>query len=143
MQEVRQQYPDFLRAIRQDYEVPDQPGVTPAQLCQRLEDHSVRSGNANWTWTEGGQLPLVAGTVHCVRLTDTQARLSAFGRSFTLDSAYRRSYIRAILSVEEQRLRFFFQESAETEPLQIDDQPFQLPDAVRAYDAELADELLL
>ena len=38
---------------------------------------------------------------------------SAFGRSFTLDTEHRCSYIRASLAVAEQRLRFYFQESPE------------------------------
>jgi hypothetical protein len=85
----------------------------------------------------------MAGTVHCVRLTDTQARLSAFGRGFTLDEAYRRSYVRATLQVAEQHLRFFYQESPEEEPQLIDERPFELADPVRPYDPTLAEDLLL
>lgn len=143
VQEVQEHYPDFLHQLRQDYEVPGHPGIAPTQLRQKLEDQRVRSLNATWTWTEGKKLPLVTGTVHCVRSTDTQARLSAFGRSFTLDIAYRRSYIRTSLTVAEQRLRFYFQESPEDAPQLIDTRPFELPESVRPYDPKLAENLLL
>ena len=143
VQEVRAQYPEFLHQMRYAYEVPGHPGITPAQLRQQYTDQRIRSLNPNWTWKEGRKLPLVAGTVHCVRLTDTQGRLSAFGRSFTLESTYRHSYIRASLAVAEQRLRFFFQESAEDAPQLVDSRLFELPSAVRSYDSALADDLLL
>lgn len=83
-------------------------------------------------------MPLVAGTVHCVRLTDTQARLSAFGQSFTLDPKYRRSYIRASLSVAEQRLRFYFQETAKADAQLVATRSFQLPGEVHPYTPTLA-----
>lgn len=143
VQDVREHYPDFLQQLRQAYQVPDQPEFTPTQLRQQLEDRRVRSLQPNWAWSEGMTLPLVEGTVHCVRLTDTQARLSAFGRSFTLEAEYRRSYIRASLAVAEQRLRFYFQESSEDDPQLIDTRPFELPESVRPYDPAHADNLLL
>jgi hypothetical protein len=141
--DVRKPYPDFLRQIRHDYEVPEHPGMTPAQLRQQLSEHRVHLVNPDWHWTEGGDVPLVAGTVHCVRLTDTQARLSAFGRSFALDTDYRHSYVRATLSVAEQCLRFFFQESEVDDPQLIAAQPFDLPDPIHTYDPDLAETLLL
>jgi hypothetical protein len=129
--------------MRYAYEVPNQPGVTPSQLRQQLNDHRVRSLSRNLDWSEGRELPLIAGTVHCVRLIDTHACLSAFGRTFTLESTYRRSYIRASLAVAEQRISFFFQESPEEDPILIDVRSFQLPEAVRSYDPNLAQDLLL
>lgn len=143
IQEVREAYPYFLHQLRQDYAVPGHSQVTPAELRQQLADRRVRSLSRSWSWTEGGKLPLVAGTVHCVRLTDTQARLSAFGRNYTLDDSYRRSYIRASLAVAEQRLRFFFQESSEDEPQLVATRPFELPERVHPYDPGLAENLLL
>lgn len=143
VQEVREHYPDFLQQLRQDYDVPGRPKFTPAQLRQQLEDRRVRSLQSNLAWSEGMTLPLVEGTVHCVRLTDTQARLSAFGRSFTLDTEYRRSYIRASLAVVEQCLRFYFQESPEDDPQLIVTRSFELPERVRPYDPTLAESLLL
>jgi hypothetical protein len=143
VQEVQEHYPDFLQQLRHDYEVPDQPGVTPTQLRQQLEDQRVRSLKPSWAWSEGLTLPLVEGTVHCIRATDTQARLSAFGRSFTLDAEHRRSYIRASLAVAEQRLRFYFQEAPEEDPQLIDTRPFELPERVQSYDPTLAEKMLL
>jgi hypothetical protein len=143
VQDVREHYPDFLHQLRHDYEVPDQPEVTPLQLRQQLEDQRVRSLKPNWAWSEGLTLPLVKGLVHCVRATDTQARLSAFGHSFTLDAEYRRSYIRASLAVAEQRLRFYFQEAPEEDPQLIDTRPFELPERVQPYDPTLAEKMLL
>lgn len=143
VEEVREHYPAFLRQIRQAYEVPGHPGVSPKQLRQQLEDGRVRSLSPNWAWEPGDSLPLVAGTVHCIRLTDTQARLTAFGRSFTLDEAYRRSYVRATLQVAEQHVQFSFQEAPEEELRLIDERPFELADPVRPYDPALAEDLLL
>lgn len=143
MPEVQDHYPDFLHQLRHDYEVPDYPGLTPAQLRQQLQDQRVCSLPRSWSWTEGDTLPVVAGTVHCVRLTDTQARLSAFGRSFTLAEDYRRSYIRASLAVAEQQLRFFFQESPEEDPQLVEVRPFELSERVHPYNRNLAEDLLL
>jgi hypothetical protein len=140
--DVREHYPDFLQQLRQDYEVPDQPGVAPLQLRQQLVDQRVRSLKSHWAWSEGMSLPLVEGTVHCVRLTDTQARLSALGRSFTLETEYRRTYVRASLSVAEQCLRFYFQEAPDDVPQLIDTRPFELPESVQPYDPTLAEDLL-
>ena len=142
-QEVREHYPDFLHQMRQDYEVSGYPGMTPRQLRRQLRDVRVRSLDPDGTWTEGDKLPLVEGTVHCVRVTDTQARLSAFGQTFALTPEFRRAYIRASLSVAEQRLRFFFQDTADAEPQLIDMRPFNLPDPVRPYAPALAQEALL
>jgi hypothetical protein len=78
-----------------------------------------------------------------MRLTDSQARLSAFGRDFRLEDTYRHTYIRATLQVAQQQLQFFFQESAEHEPQLIDKEPFSLADEVLPYDPNLLHDLLL
>jgi len=71
-------------------------------------------------------LPLVTGRVHCLRRTDSQARLQVLGRYFTLDAKYRRSYVRAILTVADQQVAFYYQETADQEPELINTQPFPL-----------------
>jgi hypothetical protein len=125
------------------YTVADQDGATPAHLRQQLPDQRIRSLQEDVHWTGSKSLPLVDGKVHCMRLTDNQARLSAFGRDFKLEGAYRHTYVRATLPVARQQLRFFFQESAEHEPQLIDTAPFPLEDEVLPNDPNLLHDLLL
>jgi hypothetical protein len=66
----------------------------------------------------------------------------ALGRSFTLEAEYRRTYVRASLSVAEQCLRFYFQEAPDDVPQLIDTRPFELPESVQPYDPTLAEDLL-
>jgi hypothetical protein len=125
------------------YTVSNREGATPDQLRHHLPDQRIRSLPENAHWTTGKSLPLVEGKVHCMRLTDNQARLCAFGQDFKLEDPYRHTYIRATLQVAQQQLQFFFQESAEHEPQLIDRKPFSLADEVLPYDPNLLHDLLL
>jgi hypothetical protein len=125
------------------YAVPDQGPATPEQVRQRLADHRVRSLPDQSHWTPGASLPLTDGRVHCVRLTDHHAFMSAFGCEFELPKAYRHAYVRATLHVADQQLHFFFQESPDHKPEHIDTRAFTLPDEVIPYDASLIQDVLL
>jgi hypothetical protein len=136
--DVDQHYPAFLQDFRTQYGVERLAGQTPTQARQTIPDGRVGMLPQDLTWTVGRALPLVAGRVHCIRRTDSQARLSVLGRYFTLNPDYRRTYIRATLDVAEQQVAFYYQEMPEQAPELVSTQPFPLPDEVLPWDASLA-----
>jgi transposase-like protein len=135
--DVAQHYPAFLQAMREQYAPERLAGRTPAEARQALPDGRVYTLPEGLTWTAGTSLPLVAGRVHCVRRTDSQGRLSVLGRYFTLGADYRWTYIRATLSVADQQVAFYYQETPEGKPELVSRQPFPLHDAVEPWDASL------
>jgi hypothetical protein len=131
--EVAQHYPDFLQAFREEYASSRLADQTPAQARQTVPDGRVRTLPENLVWIPGRSLPLVDGRVHCIRLTDSQGRLSVLGRHFCLEPCYRRAYIRATLTVAEQQVSFYYQEAATDKPELVTTKPFPLSDAVEPW----------
>lgn len=135
--DIPQPYGEFLQSFREKHTPESLAGETPAQRRQALPDHRVATLPQGLSWKAGRPLPLVAGRVHCLRLTDRQARLEVLGRSFTLEPRYRRSYIRATLTVADQQVAFYYQEAPDQEPEQVGTRPFPLPGPIEAWDASL------
>ena len=135
--EIAQPYGEFLLAFREEHRPESLAGQTPAQCRQTLPDGRVATLPQGLTWTVGGSLPLVTGRVHCLRRTDSQGRLQVLGRYFTLDPKYRRSYIRATLTVADQQVAFYYQEAADQEPGLVGTRPFPLPGPIEPWDASL------
>lgn len=128
---------DFLQAFREEHTPESLAGRTPAQQRQALPDGRVATLPFGLTWRAGRSLPLVTGRVHCLRRTDSQARLEVLGRYFTLDPKYRRSYIRATLTVADQQVAFYYQDDPDQEPELIDTRPFPLPGPIEPWNASL------
>jgi hypothetical protein len=63
--------------------------------------------------------------------------LEVLGQYFTLDPKYRRSYIRATLTVADQQVAFYYQEAPDQEPELVGRQPFLLPGPIEPWDASL------
>ncbi len=126
-----------MQAFREEHTPESLAGQTPLQQRQALPDHRVATLLQGLTWTAGRSLPLVTGQVHCLRRTDRQARLEVLGRYFTLDPQYRRSYIRATLTVADQQVAFYYQEAADQAPEWVGTQPFPLPKPIEPWDASL------
>lgn len=135
--EIAQPYGEFLLAFREEHRPESLAGQTPIQRRQTLADNRVATLPQGLTWTPGGSLPLVTGRVHCLRRTDSQGRLQVLGRFFTLEAKYRRSYIRATLTVADQQVAFYYQEAADQEPELVGTQPFPLPKPIEPWDASL------
>jgi len=135
--DIPQPYEEFLQTFREEYTPESLAGLTPAQQRQALPDHRVATLPQGLTWTAGRPLPLVTGRVHCLRRTDRQARLEVLGQYFTLDPKYRRSYIRATLTVAEQQVAFYYQEAPGQEPELVGTRPFPLPGPIEPWDASL------
>lgn len=135
--DISQPYSEFLQSFREEHTPESLAGKTPAQRRQALPDHRVATLPQGLSWRAGRSLPLVAGRVHCLRLTDRQARLEVLGRSFTLEPRYRRSYIRATLTVADQQVAFYYQEALDQEPELVGTRPFPLPGPIEPWDAAL------
>ena len=137
MTDILAPYSEFLQTFRNRYVPDDQTGQTPAQRRRNLPDGRVATLPAGLTWSPGKSLPLVSGRVHCLRETDSHSRLDVLGRIFTLDGTYRRSYIRATLTVAEQQVAFYYQPTAEQAPDLIGTQPFPLQGPAEPWNASL------
>ena len=135
--DISQPYREFLQTFREEHTPESLAGQTPTQRRQALPDHRVVTLPQGLTWTAGRSLPLVTGRVHCLRRTDSQARLQVLGRYFTLDARYRRSYVRATLTVADQQVAFYYQETADQEPELVDVRPFPLPEPIELWDNSL------
>ncbi len=135
--DIVQPYQVFLQAFREEHTPESLAGQTPTQRRQALPDNRATTLPQGLTWTPGRSLPLVTGRVHCLRRTDSQARLKVLGRYFTLDQRYRRSYIRATLTVADQQVAFYYQEAADQEPVLVGTRPFPLPEPIEPWDASL------
>jgi len=135
--DIPQPYGEFLQAFREEHTPESLAGQTPTQRRQTLTDHRVATLPQGLTWTAGQSLPLVTGRVHCLRRTDSQARLLVLGQYFTLDAKYRRSYVRATLAVADQQMAFYYQETADQEPELVDTRPFLLPGPIEPWGASL------
>ena len=132
--DISQPYREFLQTFREEHTPESLAGQTPTQRRQALPDHRVVTLPQGLTWTAGRSLPLVTGRVHCLRRTDSQAHLQVLGRYFTLDARYRRSYVRAILTVADQQVAFYYQETADQKPELVDVRPFPLPKPIEPWD---------
>lgn len=137
MAQITQPYAAFLQSFREAYSSEPLAGQTPIQLRQTLADGRVATLPQGLVWTAGKSLPLVTGRVHCLRRTDSQARLETLGQYFTLDPKYRRSYIRATLTVADQQVAFFYQAAPDQEPELVGARSFPLPGPVEPWDASL------
>lgn len=135
--DISQPYGEFLQTFREEHTPESLAGQTPAQRRRILPDHRVVTLPQGLTWTAGRPLPVVSGRVHCLRCTDGQARLQVLGRYFTPDAKYRRSYIRATLTVAEQQVAFYYQETADQGAELIGVQPFPLPEPIEPWDPSL------
>jgi hypothetical protein len=140
--EIVPPYEAFLQTFREKY-VPEPLGEqTPAQLRQALPDGRVATLPQDLIWTAGRSLPLVTGRVHCLRRTDSRAHLEVLGQHFVLEPKYRRSYIRATLTVATQQMAFYYQPAPDQEPELVGTQPFPLPGPIVPWDASLYLEYL-
>ena len=135
--DIPQPYGEFLQAFREEHKPESLAGQTPMQRRLALPDNQATTLPQGLTWTRGMSLPLVTGRVHCLRHTDTQARLKVLGRYFTLEAKYRRTYIRATLTVADQQMAFYYQEAADQELELVGTCPFPLTGPIEPWDASL------
>ena len=133
--EITQLYGEFLQTFREEHSPESLTGDTPTQRRQALSDGRVITLPQDMAWMTNRSLPLVSGRVHCLRRTNSQARLEVLGRYFTLDPKYRRSYIRATLTVADQQVAFYYQQTFDKEPELVGMQPFPLPGPIESWDA--------
>lgn len=135
--DVAQRYPAFLQEFREGYHSQRLAGQTSTEARWTLLDGRVNCLPETVTWAPGRSLPLVAGRVHCVRLTDSHGRLSVLRRHFVLGREYQHTYIRATLEVAERQVTFYYQASAEEALEVVTTKPFPLLAPIQAWDSSL------
>lgn len=134
-EDVQAKYPAFLQSFRQEHHLPAIDGRTPAQVRTRENgDNALRRLPADFRLAQPQQLPIVAGTVHCVRLADRRGDVSILNHRLTLGEAYARHYVLAEIQTNQQRMTLYHQPDAETPRQRIAAFPFPLPKPAIAYD---------
>jgi hypothetical protein len=123
---VEASYPDFLTYFRQQRQLPAIQEHTPAQKRASYTDTPVHLLPPEFDLHQRTHLPLVNGTVYCVRLANHLAQVNILNHHITLDRAYAHHYILAQINTETQQMTLFHQPNATVDPLEIKVFPFPL-----------------
>jgi transposase len=132
---VQAKYPAFLHSFRQAHHLPAIEGQTPAQArAQAKRQTSLRYVPANFSLAQPRHLPIVAGTIHCVRLVDHCGNVRILNHQLTLGEEYAHHYVLAKIETSRQQMVLYHQpdEAAQLQPFASF--PFPLPQPAIAYD---------
>ena len=80
------------------------------------------------------QLPIVAGTIHCVRLADRRGQVNILNHHITLGSDYAKHYVLARIDTASQHMTLYHQPDVEAELEEIKTHPFPLKGPVHPFD---------
>jgi hypothetical protein len=131
---VREAYPDFLDYFRNQRQLPAIQNRTPVEMRTSCPNAMVRLLQSNFHLHQWERLPIVAGTIHCVRLADRQGQINILNRHIVLGSDYARHYILARIDTAKQQMALYHQPDAEAEIDEIKLYPFLLRDTVHQLD---------
>lgn len=133
--DVQTKYPAFLRSFRQDHHLPAIAGRTPAQARAQEEcENDLRCLPADFSLPQPQQLPLVVGTVHCVRLSDCHGNVNILNHRLALGENYACHYVLAEIETQQQQMVLYHQPDAEAQLQPIATFPFPLPESAVDYD---------
>jgi len=131
--QAQQAYPAFLDYFRHQRRLPAIGYRTPAQM------------RATWRRTAGGRLasnfglhrrerlPLVAGTIHCVRLADRHGQVNILNRIVELGTDYAKHYVVARIAVAKKQMTLYHQPEADAAWQKITTHPFPLRETIRNF----------
>ncbi len=131
--EVQASYPAFLKAFRHDHHLPAIANQTPAEVRAQHQSR-LRCLPPDFCLAQPAQLPLVAGTVHCVRLADSHGNVNMLNHHLHLGKAYADHYVWARIETGQQEMTLYHQPDAEAIPQAFDVRPFPLPEPAIDYD---------
>jgi transposase len=132
--QVRVAYPDFLDYFRNQRQLPAIQNHTPTEMRASWPDVPVRLLQPDFCLHQRRQLPIVAGTIHCVRLADRQGQVNILNHHIILGSDYAKHYVLARIDTANQQMTLYHQPDAEAELERIKTHPFPLKDPVRPLD---------
>ncbi|MDX1475783.1 MAG: helix-turn-helix domain-containing protein [Reinekea sp.] len=132
---VQTKYPAFLRSFRQAHHLPAIEGQTPAQVrSQEKRQTSLRYIPANFSLAQPRQLPIVVGTIHCVRLADRCGNVRILNHHLTLGEEYAHHYVLAKIETGRQQMVLYHQADEAAQLQKFASFPFPLPESTIAYD---------
>lgn len=132
--QVRVVYPDFLDYFRNQRQLPAIQNHTPAEMRASWPDAAVRLLPPDFCLHQRRQLPIVAGTIHCVRLADRQGQVNILNHHITLGSDYAKHYVLARIDTASQQMTLYHQPDVEAELEEIKTLPFPLKGPVHPFD---------
>jgi hypothetical protein len=133
--EVQTKYPAFLHSFRHEHYPPAIDGQTPGQMRAEAEcEQAVQYLPTDFCLTQTKQLPIVAGTVRCVRLTDHRGNVNILNHCLALGEEYARHYVLAEITTDQQKMVLYQQPDANTQLQQFATFPFPLSQPVLAFD---------
>ena len=132
--QVRAAYPDFLDYFRNQRQLPAIQNHTPAEMRASWPDVPVQLLPPDFCLHQRRQLPIVAGTIHCVRLADRQGQVNILNHHITLGSDYAKHYVLARIDTASQQMTLYHQPDVEADIEEIKTHPFPLKGPVHPFD---------
>lgn len=135
--QVRGTYPDFLDNFRTQRRLPAIQEHTPEEMrAAGADDTSIQHLLPDFSLHRRKRLPIVAGTIHCVRLADSQGQVNILNRHIALGRKYARHYVLARIDTATQRACLYHQPSVEAEIEELKSCNFPLKDPVHQFDPD-------
>lgn len=116
---VQAAYPDFLHSFRQERRLPALDRETPAAWRAASPESAAPYLGSNFSLHQRERLPLVNGTIVCVRLADHHGGITVLNREVELGQSYANTYLLARIDVAEEQMTISHQpgEAAKRERL--------------------------
>jgi hypothetical protein len=132
--QVQTAYPAFLRYFRNERHLPAIGNRTPTEMRTTWPEAAVRFLTPDFCLHQRKRLPIVAGTIHCVRLADRQGQVNILNHHIALGPDYGKHYVLARIDVTRQMMTLYHQPTAEAELEEIETLPFPLVEPVYEFD---------
>lgn len=134
--QVQNVYPEFLEDFREHHHLPAIDDRTPTAMRSLLTTTPIQPLSADFSLHLHSRLPIVAGTIHCVRLADDQGQINVLNHHLSLDRKFAHHYILARVDTAKQQMMLLHQQNADAELESIGIQPFSLPEPVLEFDPD-------
>jgi transposase len=135
--QVQASYPLFLHYFRHQRRLPAIEAQTPqerrAALFDDTKEHYLPS---DFNLHQRPRLPIVAGTIHCLRLADNHGQVNMLNHRIDLGVTFARHYILAQIRTAQQQMTLYHQPDAQADLEVIGTYPFPLSNPVCDFAAD-------
>jgi hypothetical protein len=132
--QIQAAYPAFLDHFRHQRQLPAIQNHTPVEMRASWSDMPVLHLHSDFCLHRRKRLPLVDGTIYCVRLSDRHGQVNVLNHHIALGSIYAKHYVLARIDTAHQQMTLYHQPDAEVELVEIHSCPFPLREPVLAFD---------
>jgi hypothetical protein len=132
--QIQAAYPAFLDHFRHQRRLPAIQDHTPAEMRASWSDMPVWHLRSDFCLHRRQRLPLVDGTIYCVRLSDRHGQVNVLNHHIALGAAYAKHYVLARIDTAHQQMTLYHQTDAEAELDEIHSCPFPLREPVLNFD---------